>query len=139
MSTKSVLIEWTDDLSVNVPSIDEQHKKLVNMINALNSAMEDGETDDVLVKIFEGLLAYTDKHFKYEEGIFAKIDYVATDAHQKEHDDLRAKVTEMKERLDKGEFMLGVEVMSFLRDWLTNHIMGSDKAYSAHLVKAGIR
>lgn len=135
----TMLIEWTDELSVSVPSIDEQHKKLVNMINALNAAMEDGETDAVLTKIFEGLLAYTDKHFQYEEKLFEQTGYAASADHQREHDELREKVTDMKKRLDAGQFMLGVEVMSFLRDWLTRHILGSDKAYSKHLVDSGIR
>ena len=135
----TMLIRWTDEMSVGVSSIDEQHKKLVNLINALNAAMEEGETDAVLNKIFEELLAYTDRHFQYEESLFAQTGYVDEPAHRAEHDALRKKVTDMKHRVDRGDFVLGVEVMGFLRDWLTRHIMGSDKAYSQHLVKNGIK
>ena len=137
--TTTLLIQWTDEMSVGVPSIDEQHKKIVNMINTLNAAMEDGETDAVMKRIFEGLLSYTDRHFQYEERLFAQTGYADDAAHRREHDELRARVTGMKERLDRGDFMLGIEVMSFLRDWLTRHIMGSDMAYAPHLRSKGIR
>jgi hemerythrin len=135
----TILIEWRSEYSVQIPSIDEQHKKLVNMINALNAAMESGLTDSLLESIFEGLLQYTQKHFAYEEALFEQTGYLAGAAHRREHDVLREQVFDLKRRLDRGEMVLGVEVMAFLRDWLTSHIMGSDRAYSKHLVEAGIR
>lgn len=135
----AILIEWSSELSVNVPSIDEQHKKLVNMINALNYAIEDGLTDDALRRIFEGLLLYTNKHFEYEEGLMARAGFPATGAHQAEHRALRESVKSLQDRLASGEMVLGVEVMDFLHAWLVNHIMGSDRAYSKHLVEHGIR
>lgn len=135
----SILIEWSSELSVNVPSIDEQHRKLVNMINALNYAMEDGLTDEALRNIFDGLLLYTHKHFEYEEELLMRTGFPATAAHQREHDALRERVKGLQQRVASGEMVLGVEVMDFLRDWLVNHIMGSDRAYSKHLVEQGIR
>lgn len=135
----AILIEWSSELSVNVPSIDEQHKKLVNMINALNYAIEDGLTDDALQRIFDGLLLYTNKHFEYEEGLLTQAGFPATEAHQAEHEALRESVKSLKERLASGEMVLGAEVMDFLQAWLVHHIMGSDRAYSKHLVEHGIR
>lgn len=135
----TILIEWSSGLSVNVPSIDEQHKKLVNMINALNHAMERGLTDEAIQSIFDGLLAYTNKHFEYEEELLNRTGFPASAAHEREHASLRSRVVEMQERVARGEMVLGVEVMDFLRDWLVNHIMGSDRAYSKHLVEHGIR
>lgn len=135
----TMLIEWTDEFSVDVPSIDAQHKKLVDLINDLNAAMENGETDAVLGRIFADLLAYTERHFAYEEQLFEKTGFAASDAHCREHEALRDKVTDLQGRLQRGEFMLGVEVMSFLRDWLTQHIMVSDKAYTRHFIANGVR
>jgi hemerythrin len=40
--------------------------------------------------------------------------------------------------MDTGDFMIGVEVLAFLKDWLTNHIMKSDMAYSDFLVSKGV-
>lgn len=134
----NVLIAWSDNLSVGISSIDEQHKKLVNMINALNDAMSRGEARDVLKKIFDGLLVYADKHFGYEEKLFATHKYAAEPAHRKEHDALRKRVTELKQRMDEGDYMLGAEVMAFLKEWLTNHILKSDKAYTSFFKGKGV-
>ena len=134
-----VLVDWCQEFSVNVPSIDAQHQKLVNMINALNFAMEGGLEDAALRRIFDGLLLYTQKHFEYEERLFEQTGYAAAEAHRAEHAQLRDQVARLKSRMDAGEFVLGVEVMEFLRDWLISHIMGTDRAYSKHLVEHGIR
>ena len=133
------LITWSDEFSVGVPSIDEQHKKLVNMINGLNDSLEKGEANEMIVKIFNGLAVYTQKHFAYEEELFAEHGYPAQASHKQEHDDLINQVVELKKKLDAGDFMIGAELMSFLKKWLTNHILGSDKQYSGFLVQHGVK
>ena len=132
------LIQWSDQLSVGIPSIDEQHQKLVNMANTLNDALTAGQANEVLEKVFRGLVVYTQKHFGYEEELFAKHGYPASDAHRAEHDALRRQVGELQAKLDGGNFMIGVEVMSFLKGWLTNHILKSDKAYTGFLTSKGV-
>jgi hemerythrin-like metal-binding protein len=132
------LLSWRDDLGVGVASIDEQHKKLVNMLNALNDAVERGDADSVLAKIFEGLVLYTPKHFGYEEELIANYGYPDTEAHVKEHEALQGQALDLKAKMDAGDFMVGVEVLAFLKDWLTNHILKSDKGYSQHLVSHGV-
>jgi hemerythrin len=132
------LLTWNDELSVRIPSIDEQHKKLVNMLNALSDAVDRGDADAVLAKIFDGLVVYTAKHFGYEEELFAKHGYPSTQAHVKEHEALKGQALDLKAKMDAGDFMVGVEVLAFLKDWLTNHIMKSDRAYSQHLINHGV-
>lgn len=132
------LINWSDDLSVKIPSIDEQHKKLVNMVNALNDAIEKGEAGDVLKRIFDGLVVYTEKHFGYEEQLFAKHGYANSPEHVKQHEELKAQALDLKSKMDAGDFMIGVEVLAFLKEWLTNHIMISDKGYSDFLLSKGV-
>lgn len=132
------LITWSDELSVGIDSIDDQHKKLVNMLNALNDGVEKGDADAVLAKIFEGLVVYTAKHFAYEEDLFAKTGYPMSEGHIKEHEALKTQALDLKAKMDEGDFMVGVEVLAFLKDWLTNHIMKSDAAYSEHLKANGV-
>lgn len=132
------LLTWNNALSVKINSIDEQHKKLVNMVNALNDAVEKGETHEVLHKIFTGLVLYTEKHFGYEEKLFAEHGYQTTAEHVEEHEALKTQALELKAKMDTGDFMIGVEVLAFLKDWLTNHIMKSDMAYSDFLVSKGV-
>lgn len=134
------LIEWTAELSVGIDSIDEQHKKLVNMINALNDAMLNDSSNELLGKIFTGLAAYTQKHFSYEENMFAEYGYSNSEEHKRQHNELIAQVVELKERfMENPQGTISADLMQFLKRWLTNHIMRTDKEYTEFLLSKGVK
>lgn len=134
------LIEWSADLSVGIDSIDEQHKKLVNMINALNDAMLTGSSNELLGKIFTGLAAYTQKHFAYEENMFAEYGYADSEKHKRQHSELIAQVVELKQNfIENPQATITTDLMQFLKRWLTNHIMKTDKEYTEFLLSKGVK
>ncbi|MDR3425559.1 MAG: bacteriohemerythrin [Alphaproteobacteria bacterium] len=133
------LMTWKDDMSVGISSIDEQHKKLVNMINELSDGMKIGKGREVLGTILDELIDYTAKHFKYEEELFDKTHYLDAFNHKKEHADLVKRVLDIQAKYKAGALTLSLEVMDFLKDWLVKHIMGSDKKYSSHLCAQGVK
>ena len=63
------LIKWEEKYSVGVESMDNQHKKLVQMINDIFDELRGGATHESLLKIIEGLVEYTQVHFKAEEAV----------------------------------------------------------------------
>lgn len=132
------LINWDDSFSVGVKRIDDQHQKLVSMINELSDAMRQGKGKDVLGKIVTGLVDYTVTHFSLEEKLFVQVGYGDALAHKKTHEAFVAKVKAFKEDFDKGRIALSVEVMNFLSDWLKTHIKGTDKQYSTLFIAKGI-
>ena len=75
------LMTWTDKLSVGVGVIDEDHKKLVGMVNELYDAMQAGQGRDSLGRILNGLVQYTKFHFAREEKCFAQTGYPAAVPH----------------------------------------------------------
>jgi len=131
-------INWDDSFSVNVKEIDAQHKKLVNMLNELYDAMRQGKGKEILGKTISGLIEYTDVHFKTEEKYFDKFGYPETEQHKKEHSDFVQKVLDFKKDFESGKLTLTVKVMNFLKEWLQNHIKGSDKKYSAFFNEHGL-
>jgi hemerythrin len=48
------------------------------------------------------------------------------------------KVKDFKEGFDDGRMMLSIEIIDFMKDWLLNHIQGSDKKYSALFNEKGL-
>jgi len=62
-------------LSVNIQSIDEQHKKLVALVNNLNDAMSSGKGQLIMGKILDDLVAYTKTHFATEERLMTTHTY----------------------------------------------------------------
>ncbi len=133
------LIQWSDELSVGIDSIDDQHKKLVNMINALHEAMREGQGDAVMGRIFDGLALYVQKHFGYEEELFASHGYPESDAHKREHEALISQVSELKKQFDYGQTVLTMDLMQFLKGWLNDHIKGTDKRYTEFLSSRGVK
>lgn len=123
-------IVWSDRFSVKVPSIDSQHKALVDMINKLYHLMSDGGTREELSTIFNGLVNYTAKHFQYEEKLFDKYQYENTTEHKELHKKLVNSVLEFKSKFDNGDETLSFDLLDFLKNWLINHILGEDIKYS---------
>ena len=132
-------LEWQDSFSVKIPSIDKQHQKLIAMINELMDAMKQGKGNAVLSDIIEKLADYTVVHFNTEETYFEKYGYPETEEHKKEHQDFVNKVLDFKQGFEAGKIGLSIEVMSFLKDWLKGHILGTDQKYSDFLVSKGVK
>lgn len=132
------IIDWSDEYSVSVKEMDEQHKKLIAMINELNEAMKSGKGKDVMEKILKNLVDYTVTHFASEEKLMQSGDYPGYLAQKSQHEALTKQVIEFQTKYHEGKAVLSVEIMSFLKDWLVNHIKGSDKKYGPFLNKKGI-
>lgn len=124
------VIEWSDSLSVNVKTIDDQHKKLVEMLNNLHDAFIGNHGQDAQKAIVVGMVGYAATHFATEEKYMTQFNYPDYPAHKKEHDDFTAKAIDLKTRVENGSVVMTLDVINFLRDWLKNHISGTDKKYS---------
>jgi hemerythrin-like metal-binding protein len=120
--------EWKDSMTVGNSMIDRDHKMLIQYINEMHSAMMAGKGKDLVGAILGKLVSYTKDHFGREEIVWRSGHYADLERHRKEHGDLLKTVGDFKEKFEKGSLTLSVEVMDFLRDWLKNHILKSDKA-----------
>lgn len=133
------LITWSPKYSVGIPSIDEQHKKLVDIINELNDAMKTGKSKEVLNHVLTSLVDYTKVHFKYEEDLFNKFGYQEKLSHKMSHDKLTKQVIDFYDNYQKGKISLSIDLMSFLSKWLIDHIIGEDLKYSEFLKNNGVK
>ncbi|HSW02504.1 MAG TPA: bacteriohemerythrin [Sedimentisphaerales bacterium] len=130
------LVEWNEQLSVGVPEMDTQHKRLIEMINRLHGAMAKGEGAAILKTIVNELVTYTKVHFASEERLLASRQYPGLAAHKQLHEHFTAKVMEMHEKIQAGKMVTSVGVGNFLKDWLIRHIQQEDKQYGRHLCGA---
>lgn len=126
---------WKAAYSVEVPEIDAQHKRLVEIINRLQDAMLQGQGRAVIDSVLNGLEAYTKTHFAFEEQILAKHAYPKLVSHEAQHRAFIGKLAQLRAEYSAGSTTMSGQVMEFMKDWLTHHIMQEDRAYSAHLVK----
>jgi methyl-accepting chemotaxis protein len=133
------LMRWDSSLQLGIGQIDDQHKQLVAMINDLHRAMKQRQTMTVMGSILERLVNYTVYHFGNEEKLFQKHGYPEYDQHKNIHENLVGKVKEFKAKVDRGDSTISMELMDFLKDWLVNHIKGTDKKYVPFLLERGVR
>ncbi len=126
------LMDWNPSLSVDVPAMDNEHKKLIDLVNKLNDAMKAGKAKDEMDRTFNELASYTQSHFASEERYMQSIGYPNFDAHKAEHTKLLQTVTDFKKEYDAGNAMISMKLMGFLRDWVRNHIQKTDKQYGVH-------
>jgi hemerythrin len=132
-------MQWLDEYSVGVSVFDDEHKKLIAMLNALHESMVAGQSKQKLFEILDGMIDYTVKHFAHEEELFRRTGYPESITHKLRHEDLKAKVISLRQRAEqKVSGALVIELSNFLHDWLINHIQGEDKRYGPYLNAHGI-
>lgn len=132
------LMEWSPSFSVKVKKFDDQHKKLVDLLNQLHDAMKAGEGNTMLGVVLQSLIAYTGSHFADEEKMMQANAYPDYAKHKAAHESLVKQVLDLQKKFQAGGGVLTVTVLSFLKDWLVNHIQGEDKRYGQYFNTKGI-
>ncbi|MDD5587046.1 MAG: bacteriohemerythrin [Alphaproteobacteria bacterium] len=134
------LIKWEPSMSVGVAILDEDHRRIMSMINKLYGAMHKGEGREVLDEIFRDMMAYINVHFEAEEELFEKTGYAGADEQKRQHRLMAQRAREERRKFEENESaVMPMEIMYFLKDWWLDHVMNADKKYATHLNAHGIR
>ncbi len=133
------LMSWRDQFSTHIPSIDRQHKVIIDYINKVDVAAKKDNAHMELSHVLSGLISYTKVHFAYEEMLFRTFKYTDHDDHIISHNRLLEKVTWYKKRFDNKEQDIAPELLDLLIYWLKHHILEEDMAYSRYLLSKGAR
>jgi methyl-accepting chemotaxis protein len=120
-------IEWNDSLCTGIKLIDNQHKRLIDLINQLVMCMKDGGDRMVLASVVDELVNYTVTHFRDEEEMMKKYNYPDFAAHKKLHDEFVAKVADFTGKLKAGDRLPPADIYRFLNSWLIGHIEKQDR------------
>ncbi len=137
--TSAQYLEWKDEYSVGIQSIDVQHKKLVNLINNLQTAVSHSTGAAFEQAALDELVDYTKTHFQYEESLMQETGYPDFEAHRAEHQKMIARVEEVIAEYQQDQDTAMQNALAFLKDWLIHHINGTDKEYSGFLLDKGVR
>lgn len=127
------LLKWSTELELGMPNIDSQHKQLINIINELSIAVEYNQPNSALLPVVEKLLAYARTHFRVEEDLFKRHDYVNRIEHEGEHALFVDKVKYIHKICKLIDSPMSSNTKEFLLSWLLNHIKTKDREYKVFI------
>ncbi len=133
------IIRWGPAFEIGIKVIDEQHHRLVEMVNHFYHCLRKGASSSDLKQLLNGLIEYTSTHFRTEEDLFEKYDYPEKEVHRKIHEKLVEKVLDYQRKVETEEAGVAYDLFDFLKDWLTNHICVIDKKYGPYLREKGVK
>ena len=128
-------IGWSDALSVGIPEIDDEHRALLETLNALEKAAT-SQDQSAVAGYLEVIGKHAIDHFAHEERLMRLNNYPDLSAHKMEHDALTRQVLQFQTDFQSGKVAMTVQLLNFLKDWLENHIKKSDMRYAPCLQKS---
>jgi len=137
--TSRQYVQWKDEYSVGIESIDLQHKKLLGLINSLQTAVNYKTGEAFEREALDELVDYTKTHFKFEEDMMERNGYPDFTIHRAEHERMIARVEEVLKQYQQDQDTAMQNAIDFLQEWLINHINGTDKQYSSFLIDKGVK
>jgi hemerythrin-like metal-binding protein len=136
------MFTWKEEFSVGVEEIDEQHKTFFQIADEIIALVEKGAEKDVLMALLGRLNDYAFYHLGTEEDYFDKFDYPDVAPHVAAHNEYRKLMRAYFEKIRKNELDLdqaAKEIALFSTEWLSKHIIGMDKQYTAFFNEHGLR
>lgn len=137
-----LVFKWKDEFSVNIESIDQQHKELFNIGNSLYEivSIKDGvDRYDEIVEVLHNLMDYAVYHFSFEEKMMVDNGYPKIHQHKRQHDSFIAKVRSIdEEEIDERQKKIGMDLIIFIANWIENHILKTDMEYKEFLNGKGV-
>jgi len=127
------LIEWTPAISVGNQTIDDEHRKLIAVINALYLAVKKGEEFAAIETAYGEMMEYTDYHFAHEQELMISSEYPDYEQHKRQHEAFVERLGKLFDEYRSGGQQTGIDLMSLLGSWWTSHINTSDKKLGAFL------
>lgn len=129
-------VMWSEMFSTRVPYIDNQHKKLLDIVNEFHAAIKEKKGKDILLPILNSLIRYAEEHFRDEETVMDLAGYPADEAlsHRMIHEGLIEEIFALNEELKVLEEKPLHDVEVFLNGWLIRHILTQDKKLASYAV-----
>ncbi|WP_374594173.1 ATP-binding protein [Aquabacterium sp.] len=135
--TRTPPMLWGEHLATGHPLVDEDHRGLIQLINAFSDAIDAPDEATRIDEAVRGLCAYAGGHFMREEAIMAQagIDERHASTHARAHQGFVDYVNQVRQARKPP-----IEVVQFLKRWLNLHILGVDHAMARQIrmIEAGM-
>lgn len=132
------LITWNDRFATGIPQVDDDHRRIMGIINRIDDALIGDQSRQVDSGTLEELAKYAEEHFALEEQLMESSGFPGLEAHRQEHHRARMLLLGLRNQHLDGRVVRSSDALSFLSTWLSEHILGTDLAYVEHLKVSGL-
>jgi hemerythrin len=120
------IVNWNESYLLGIDDIDSHHEHLVALLNDTYDTIVARESAGKIEKIFDDLIAYSKYHFAAEESMMNTLAYPKLDEHVLLHDAFSREIDRFQSEFHNGNTLITVGVLTYLKDWLINHILTND-------------
>jgi hemerythrin len=124
------ILEWEARFELGIGKFDDHHKHLVSLLNDTYCCIIEGGSKEKLEPILSQLIDYTRYHFSAEEQWMDLVAYDGLLAHVAEHDKFSGMMEHFQHEVHLGSKEITIELLSFLGNWLFDHILVTDAEYA---------
>lgn len=125
--------------ALGIPSIDQQHRDLMDLVNELTEAVAHGCDFEQALRQMEKILDFAAGHFAHEEALMRQHGFPGLEQHAAEHEKLLREAATLMKTLSPENFDRAVLVTAFLTDCTENHILHEDRAIGQYFEERGIK
>ncbi len=132
------MVEWNDKFSVGISAIDEEHKKIIGILNKAIYEKEHNASSEELRGVLREMTNYALRHFKTEETYMKEFNYTEYEYHREKHREFYTETIADHDKVIEGDCQIANEIIEYLKWWLVNHIQVTDKKYVDCFKKHGL-
>jgi hemerythrin len=132
------VVAWDSALHLGFADIDDQHHRLIDLINEFDDAVRADPAGTVPASVIHDLLHYAIHHFSFEETLMDTHQLSSSEAHKQEHRQLLTQMRTIQADIDAGAAHAG-ELLVPLRTWLTEHLQHADAVLVEQLKTKGAK
>ena len=133
------MLEWDDKYSVGISIIDEEHKKLIGIMNKAISLEQNSSNPKEIKEVLDEMNKYAQGHFATEEAYMVKFDYLDYENHRKEHQTFSIETMAFLDKTTETNRQLICEIIEHLKSWLLKHVLGTDTKYISCFKENGLK
>ena len=129
------LREWKEEYNLNLPKLDDHHKKFLDVINLLVRVTSERTCEEEISLVFFRLIYYVENYFVDEEICFKEYEYSNFKQHKEEHNKFIKQIIKFQEEYKNHDRTVCKRMLKFLSNWFDDHILGYDKDAANYLLE----
>lgn len=134
MNNNNDLLVWQDAWLLGIDNLDQDHMKMVQLINSLIDQSPPDNTS--IQQRVAALMKHLHRHFAAEEAFLRRIDYPDYCAHKHEHRLELSEITALTRALeDSAQRTVDIIIFREIKHWFLNHAVLEDRRFADYFVQ----